>query len=277
MLPFPPYRFGNPAAMGAGFVGPLDGYASNLPLAFSVKNRLLSSDTGYAFNVRRSSDSTTLDIGYNADGTVKTADLLAFTGSGSGYITKLYNKGTLGSAGDASQSTAANQPRIVNAGSLDDGMYFNGSSFELEIASQPVSSYSNGTMMQIASNLQTLGNAGINGRMYAFAGGAFGFWDLFGGQFYQDLPLADRISGSPPAGWAIGGYHKLSNENTGSSSILRIDGSAFLTGAASNAFTGTGKLYIGSSGGSGFWMGNIRSFVLWSDCTNAATRAAALP
>jgi hypothetical protein len=80
--------------------------------------------------VRRSSDNTEKDIifvGINLDIT----DLLSFVGSSNGYITKWYDQS--GNSKDLAQSTAANQPLIINSGSLvtidgtNAGMSFNGS------------------------------------------------------------------------------------------------------------------------------------------------------
>lgn len=75
--------------------------------------------TAYAgplLRVRRSSDSTEQDInasGYDLD----TAALLSFVGAGSGFVTTLYDQS--GGGRHLTQTTAANQPRIVNAGALE--------------------------------------------------------------------------------------------------------------------------------------------------------------
>ena len=71
---------------------------------------------GPAVRVRRSSDNTELDIGFTASGDLDTVALLAFTGAGSGFVTTWYDQS--GNGRDATQTTAANQPRIVNAGVL---------------------------------------------------------------------------------------------------------------------------------------------------------------
>jgi hypothetical protein len=72
---------------------------------------------GKGINVRRSSDNTTLDIGFTTAGDLDTASLVAFVGTNSGFVTKWYDQS--GNTRDASQATAANQPRIVNAGVID--------------------------------------------------------------------------------------------------------------------------------------------------------------
>ncbi|MDA1317237.1 MAG: hypothetical protein O3B87_04395 [bacterium] len=64
--------------------------------------------------IRRSSDNTEQDIGYEADGDLDTAAVSAFVGGGSGYIVKWYDQS--GNAYDASQTTTANQPLYVARG-----------------------------------------------------------------------------------------------------------------------------------------------------------------
>lgn len=103
------------AAFGPSFVGALDSYTSNLDVAWSVARRLLTSYAGSLIRVRRSSDNTEQDIGYAADGSLDTTALLAFVGAGNGFVTRVYDQ--TGSK-HFINTTAANQPRIVNAGSL---------------------------------------------------------------------------------------------------------------------------------------------------------------
>jgi len=95
-----------------GFKGILDAYASSIYDAWDVQRRLLVTSPVNLIRVRRSLDSLETDIG-TSGGNLDTTALLAWTGSGSGYVTKLY-----GTTGDLVQATAARQLRIVNAGSL---------------------------------------------------------------------------------------------------------------------------------------------------------------
>jgi hypothetical protein len=80
---------------------------------YSVR-RLSSSYMGYAMKVRRSSDNTEQDIAFDFNGTVSTAQLLAFVGSGDGFVTVWYDQS--GNGAHLTQSTAAYQPKIVIAG-----------------------------------------------------------------------------------------------------------------------------------------------------------------
>lgn len=85
--------------------------------AWSVARRLLSTYAGSVIRVRRSSDSTEQDIGYDAStGWLDTASLLSFVGAGNGFVTKIYDQSGLGR--DLVQATASAQQCVVSAGSL---------------------------------------------------------------------------------------------------------------------------------------------------------------
>ena len=92
----------------------LDSY-SGAAAAYSLR-KLRSSYSGSAIRVRRSSDNTELNIGFDSDGNLDTISLSSFVGSGNGFVTTWYDQS--GSLRDITQSTAANQPKIVNAGSI---------------------------------------------------------------------------------------------------------------------------------------------------------------
>lgn len=98
----------------------------NATLGFSLR-KLRSDYTGSCVRVRRSSDDSTLDIGF-VNNAIDTATLLTFVGSGSGYVTIWYNQAT---SNNATQTVLANQPRIVNNGVFETkngkpSIYFSG-------------------------------------------------------------------------------------------------------------------------------------------------------
>ena len=99
------------------FVATLDDLTAHAWAAYSVR-KLSNSFAGSAIRVRRSSDGVEQDIGFAA-GTLDldTATLLTFIGSSSGYVKTMYDQS--GNGRDVTQTTAALQPRIVNAGVLD--------------------------------------------------------------------------------------------------------------------------------------------------------------
>jgi len=90
----------------------LDIYAG-AAAAYSL--RQLSSDyDGFAIRVRRSSDNTETNIGFDNSGNLDTVTLLNFCGVGNGFVTTWYDQS--GNGRNATQTTAASQPQIVSAG-----------------------------------------------------------------------------------------------------------------------------------------------------------------
>lgn len=89
-------------------------------VAYSLR-KLDKDYTGSAIRVRRSNDNAQQDIGF-VDNYLDTAALKTFVGNNNGFIVTWYNQadssGVFG-VRNLTQSTAANQQRIVNAGALD--------------------------------------------------------------------------------------------------------------------------------------------------------------
>jgi hypothetical protein len=104
--------------------------------AYSLR-KVRTAYTGSAIRVRRSSDNTEQDIGFvGVD--LDTVSLKNFVGANSGFVTTWYDQS---STNNATQSTAANQPRIVNAGVVErDGgqptLFFDGSNDRLSTSSE---------------------------------------------------------------------------------------------------------------------------------------------
>ena len=92
----------------------LDTYSA-AAAAYSLR-KLKSSYTGSAIRVRRSSDNTEQNIGFDTNGGLDTSALLSFVGSGNGFVTTWYDQS--GNGKNALQTTASNQPFIVAAGSI---------------------------------------------------------------------------------------------------------------------------------------------------------------
>jgi hypothetical protein len=123
-------------AVGGGFTGPMDAFA--FPWRAYSLRRLLSVYTGPLVRVRRSSDDTTLDIGFNLDGSLDTVDLLAFVGANDGFVDRWYDQ--TGGGAHLEQGTTTAQPAIVTAGvvNLLDGLpavTFDGTNDYLTVAS----------------------------------------------------------------------------------------------------------------------------------------------
>ena len=89
--------------------------SSNANVAYGLR-KLHCAYTGPAIQVRRSSDNTTLDIGFTANGGLNTVALMNFVSTGDGFITTWYDQS--GNAKHLSQSNVINQPQIVSAGMI---------------------------------------------------------------------------------------------------------------------------------------------------------------
>ena len=97
-----------------GFVGLLDLYP-NAAAAYSLR-KLRAAYSGSAVRVRESGGGTEADIGFTSAGDLDTTALLAHCGANDGFVVTWYDQS--GNSNDATQATAANQPKIVSAGSL---------------------------------------------------------------------------------------------------------------------------------------------------------------
>lgn len=118
----------------AGIAAPtqlLDNLAVTPRMALSMKKKLISTATN-ALRVRESAGSTEQDIGFNGP-LVNSAALASFVGANSGYLRTLYDQ--TGNAEEAGQATAANQPRLVNAGVADAMATLDGTNDSLSISS----------------------------------------------------------------------------------------------------------------------------------------------
>jgi hypothetical protein len=91
----------------------LDTY-SGASAAYSLR-LLRTLYTGNCIRVRRSSDNAEQNIGFVAN-VLDTASLLTFCGVGNGFVTTWYDQS--GSANNATQSVAFNQPQIVSSGAM---------------------------------------------------------------------------------------------------------------------------------------------------------------
>ncbi|MEI7601283.1 MAG: arabinofuranosidase catalytic domain-containing protein [Aestuariivirga sp.] len=97
-----------------GFTGILDSLSP--AASFSIR-RVRGAYSGPLIRVRRASDGTQQDIGATLLGHLNTQALSSFCGVSSCFDTTWYDQS--GNGRDAAQATAANQPRIVNAGVMD--------------------------------------------------------------------------------------------------------------------------------------------------------------
>lgn len=103
------------ASSGASLYTPAD-FMAVAPTALLALRKLNPAYMGNCLKVRRSTDNTTLDIGFDGN-ECDFAALLAFCGAGNGFVDTWYDQS--GNANNVTQATTALQPRIVNGGVLD--------------------------------------------------------------------------------------------------------------------------------------------------------------
>ena len=98
-----------------------DYFTQNTPLldtytgaaaAYSLR-KLRTAYSGSAIRVRRASDNTEQDIGFNVFGELDTTSLASFCSGTNGFVKTWYDQS--GNANDATQTTAANQPKIYDS------------------------------------------------------------------------------------------------------------------------------------------------------------------
>ena len=106
---------GRPAIQSSAPSLLLDQYGDGIAAAYSVR-KLRADYSGSAFRVRRDSDDTEQDIGFDADGNLDESALTTFVGANFGYIVKWYDQTTNGN--NASQSVTTRQMMVVSAGTI---------------------------------------------------------------------------------------------------------------------------------------------------------------
>lgn len=173
-------------SIGGGFVGAMDAFT--FPWRAYSLRRLLSLYTGPLIQVRRSSDDTTLDIGFDLDGDLDTAALLTFAGAGNAFVTRWYDQS--GGGSHLEQGTLAAQPSIVTAGVINllDGLpavTFDGTDDYLTVASVGLYAAGAATMATVfsgasAANSVVVGesnNAG-GGNLYRLMRSSTAAWNV---------------------------------------------------------------------------------------------------
>jgi hypothetical protein len=81
--------------------------------AYSLR-KLRTAYSGSAIRVRRSNDNSEQDIGFTSAGDLDTASLKTFVGANNGFVVTWYDQS--GNSRNATQSTAASQPQVIQSG-----------------------------------------------------------------------------------------------------------------------------------------------------------------
>ncbi len=179
------------------FKGVLDLILAIASVAYGLR-RLYGSWTGAAIRVERSSDNAQLDIGFTASGDLDIAALLAFVGSGSGFVTIWYDQS--GNNRHATQTTAAKQPQIVVNGVVqtqNEKPAIRLQTSQLDITG--ITSFTSGYVGAIASAAA----AGDNAPVVLYSSGAFLGFGRGGSQVRFRMRNPDPAFTTPPSPYAV--------------------------------------------------------------------------
>ena len=260
--------------------GPLDMMNStfNISAAYSCARKLSYGYNGPLCNIRRASDSVTIDLYPNSAGVIDKSALSAFCANTTCFITTEYDQS--GNANNARNITAATQPQIVIEGSNLNfavcGVWGNGSNANLAVTANSAINglfSTNGFASAVATRAAAITNSM---RLISKVAGGTG-WELSGAYslgfgFPQFTIDASSTNGAwisstlmPSSNGHIFdvayNYSTLSNLPT-----IGIDGGALSYQSStqpSGAIADTNNLFIGNGAAGGFgWPGDICEVVL---------------
>ncbi len=250
------------------FTGTLDSVSTDAVFAM---RRLRSAYTGALLRVRRSSDSTEQDISANIAGKLDTTTLASFCGSASCYVRTWYDQS--GNARDAVQATTSAQPRIVDAGVIEQynalpTMYLNTAS-NLVSATPFTTSYTLSTVASRNSSftgyMKLLNVGGVSNNTYGSLGAnANNFIAMFvgNGSSWNDIgvisPFANMTTVNVPFSMAM----------TVGQNVL----TPYVRGGVYNTKNGTTKAVTGLSiGGYGWtWDGRVSEVLVYGSALSAS-------
>jgi len=92
----------------------LDQYGANITAAYSIR-KLRTAYTGSAIRIRRFSDNTEQDIGFDSNGDLDTAAITSFVGANDAAIVTWYEQSGQASNWNLTNSTTTGQPRITDS------------------------------------------------------------------------------------------------------------------------------------------------------------------
>lgn len=253
-------------------------------LAYGLR-KLGSSYSGNAIKVRRSSDNTTQDIGFDADGNLDTVSLKSFVGSSSGYIHTWYDQS--GSGKDVTQTTNAYQPRIVSAGILETAdnaptVYFDGNDYMQNttlggtlITGSNLTAFIVGKVSSITSSIYEFTTLHKTGGGYTYettgAVDTFYFYD----SWLYTMSDTDYATGSPSAMTSL-----FQVTSYASSSALKLYYKGTLLDNVSHSGTmSPGIVYLGIDGygsgtGTDFLQGTISEVIYFNAALSDTNRTA---
>ena len=256
---------------GASMTFPLD--IASAVAAFGLR-RLSRLHVGPLIRVRRFSDNTEMDIGARADGWLDAQGLSTFVGPGSAYGVTWYDQS--GNGRHVTQTTAASQPRIVDAGVLDSAP--NGRPWL----------WGDGTKWLMTDSFNDLPAGAAPSTIATVArvsAGSGANWMTAGISYGGQAVRGVRIVGNASTGFAamptinddlistlslVGQHRSMIGIFRAASGTLHIDGSAFAKNYAAALATVTPSRIVvmarTGAGGPGFeaWRGNVAETMLFA-------------
>lgn len=245
--------------------------------AYSLR-KLRRKYAGAAIRVRRSSDNIERDIGF-VNNVLDTIALLNFVGAGNGFIPTWYDQS--GNGRNATQATANNQPRIVNAGILETVVgsnfpgirYIQSSNTFLQLPTNVYSGMTSGECFWVLNSLTDPGvgtpafhSMGADGQNNHFPWVDANVYDGWGSN-------ARKSTGNPTLSLSTKRVYNVSSALGEWTS--RIDGSVHFTTATNTpAFPSISTLMrIGTNGGGTmFFDGTIGEFIVFNSTLDASNR-----
>lgn len=252
----------------------LDSY-SGAKVAISL--RLLKCNySGSCIRVRRSSDNTEQDIGFNGANEIDTAVLKTFIGANTGYVVKWYDQS--GNANDASQSTTTQQGAIVISGAVQRtngkvSVYFDGDD-AYNTATVSLNTYLYISAIFKASNNFIIAEHGTNA--YANGDGFFYFTDANSSWLFSRSSAFYYCSGSNSWAGTNQVLTTLSNNSSGAAyyknGVAQSNGS--VTGSSLSNTSYTNNIYLWSRANTSLIIsGYAQETIIW-DKDMASDRAA---
>lgn len=256
----------NPYAFGVAQSYLLDTY-SGAAVAYSLR-KLSSTYTGHAIRVRRSSDNTEQNIGFDSNGNLDTTALTTFVGANDGFVTTWYDQS--GNLNNVIQSTASNQAKIVSAGSVN-AIVGTGTSHPCIKFNSSFYNLTNNIALSVGAKFTTIHSekkyVGVNRGLTLTSDsvGLFTAWHYWTGGIYMSSKItsgsSEYINNNP----IISDYRLISGLSLDSSanSRIRLNGSQLSgytsgSGATDNIFR-----VLGRRGSSEVTTSDVQEFILY--------------
>jgi hypothetical protein len=245
--------------------------------------------------VRRSNDNAEQDIGFinsKPNAPLNTGQLMQFVGANDGFVVTWYDQSGLNR--DAEQTTGANQPQIVNSGSLitENGLptiEFNGTSQSLQIADFQTAAYVHVNLFSVLRFTGTTGTHAIFAK-FATTGNNRSIyiaiinnvWDTRISANGTSTVIRYASSNNPPSGQQIFTNINDLSQSTNADRIQFYRNGTNTTKTAINAnnitsaFNANVPFFIGANGtigASNLFVGNMQEIIFY-DTAKASQRIA---